>query len=311
MDIGSININITAATTCRDHLKDKFLKELLSNYCNSLDLILTTLSVPISFMAHGLRKSKAFHFSLQDANTMVMSGEGIKEKDPKKTAEELIKYFEDLLKDNDKNQIENAVNEIEKLIEQVPILRESYNNLGLNALVNSWTIFEAFAKDLWIYCLNNYPKKYLFNLLKNGKDTEQEIDGISGKNITIGLLAKYDFDISKNLGDLLSPKYDFTSVRGIKKSFKDLFALKDNEISFFDNPHLSQLEITRHLLVHNSGIIDADYLNRTNRMNEILKNKISLTIDETSDFINAGIETLKEIFLLADNKLTSANSRLA
>ena len=117
MDIGSININITAATNCRDDLKDKFLKELLSNYCNSLDLILTTLSVPISFMAHGLRKSKAFHFSLQDANTMVMNGEGIKENDPKKTAEELIKYFEDLLKNADKNQIENAVIEIEKLIE--------------------------------------------------------------------------------------------------------------------------------------------------------------------------------------------------
>lgn len=308
MDIGSININITAATICRDNLKDKLLKELLSNYCSSLDLILTTLSVPISFMAHGLRKSKAFHFSLQDANTMVMNGEGIKENDPKKTAEELIKYFEDLLKNNDKNQIENAITEIEKLIEQVPLLRESYNNLGLNALVNSWTIFEAFAKDLWVYCLNNYPKKYLFNLLKNSKDTEQEIEGISGKNITIGLLAKYDFDISKNLGDLLSSKYDFTSVRGIKKAYKDLFALKDNEVLFFDNSNLAQLEITRHLLVHSAGVIDSDYLNRTTKKNEILKDKISLTTEETSDLINAGIETLTEIFLIAENKLTTANS---
>ncbi|MGI9649996.1 hypothetical protein [Chryseobacterium sp. RLHN22] len=87
--------------------------------------------------------------------------------------------------------------------------------------------------------------------------------------------------------------------------------MKNNEISFFDNPYLSQLGITRHLLFYNAGNVDADYLNRTNRMNEILKDKISLTIEETSDLINAGIETLKKIFLLADNKLTTANSSLA
>ena len=85
MDIGSINIKITAATICRDNLKDKFLKELLSNYCSSLDLTLTTLSVPISFIYHGLRKSKAFHFSLQDAK--VMNGGGVKEKDQKRQHE--------------------------------------------------------------------------------------------------------------------------------------------------------------------------------------------------------------------------------
>lgn len=62
------------------------------------------------------------------------------------------------------------------------------------------------------------------------------------------------------------------------------------------------------MLVHRAGIIDTDYLNRTNRANEISKNKISLTAEETSDLINAGIETIKEIFLLADNKLKTVNS---
>lgn len=310
MDIGNIDINISIVTNCRDEIKDKFLRELLSKYCNSLDLILTTLSVPISFMAHGLRKSKAFHFSLQDANTIVMNGEGIKENDPKKSAEELIKYFEDLLKSNDKNQIENAVIEIEKLIETVPILSDSYNNLGLNAIVNSWTVFEAFTKELWVYSLNNYPKEFLFNLLKNVKDSEQEIDGIASKNISIGLLAKYDFDISKNLGDLLCPKYDFTGVKGIKKAFKDLFAFKADEILFFDNPSLSQLEITRHLLVHSAGIIDEDYLRRANKSKEFLKSKLTLTTEEASDLINSGIETIKALFLLVDHKLAIANSNL-
>ena len=305
MDIGKINIDISSATTCRDTLQDAALKSILTNYCNSIDLILTTLSVPISFMAHGLRKSKAFHFSLQDANTVVMNGEGIKENDPKKTAKELINYFEALLKSDKENMVDNAVNEIELLIDNVPILRDSYYNLGLNALVNSWTMFEAISKDIWIYCLNNFPKNYLFNLLRNGKEFDPEIEGSLGKNISIGLLAKYNFDISKNLGDLLSTKYDFTSIRGIKKAYKDLFELNEADLASLDNRNLTQLEITRHLFVHNAGIIDSDYLKRTQKKNETLKDKVQLTIEEAGDLINSSIEAMKELILIADVKINN------
>lgn len=305
MDIGKINIDITKATVCRDNLIDSNLKSILTNYCKSLDLILTTLAVPISFMAHGLRKSKAFHFSLQDANTVVMSGEGFQEKDPKKSAEELVSYFEDLIKTSQEKVIENASEEIKLLVAKVPILQESYTNLGLNALVNCWTLFEAISKDIWVYCLNNFSKEFLFNLLKNGKDFDQDIGGITGKNISIGLLAKYNFDISKNIGDLLVSKYDFTTVRGIKKSYKDLFELKDADISTLENKNLTQLEITRHLFVHNAGVIDMDYLKRSTKQNETLNTKVQITSTEAGELINSSIDAIQELVSLVDKRINS------
>ena len=305
MDIVKINIDITNATVCRDNLIDSNLKSILTNYCKSLDLILTTLAVPISFMAHGLRKSKAFHFSLQDANTVVMSGEGFQEKDPKKSAEELVSYFEDLIKTSQEKVIENASEEIKLLVAKVPILQESYTNLGLNALVNCWTLFEAISKDIWVYCLNNFSKEFLFNLLKNGKDFDQDIGGITGKNISIGLLAKYNFDISKNIGDLLVSKYDFTTVRGIKKSYKDLFELKDADISTLENKNLTQLEITRHLFVHNAGVIDMDYLKRSTKQNETLNTKVQITSTEAGELINSSIDAIQELVSLVDKRINS------
>ncbi|MBL0237894.1 MAG: hypothetical protein IPQ02_15115 [Saprospiraceae bacterium] len=303
MNIGKINIDITKATSCRDNLIDPNLKLILSKYCDSLGLVITTLAVPISFMAHGLRKSKAFHFSLQDADKVLMASDGFAENDPKKSAEELVSYFENLIKTSHEKVVENAIEEIELLVANVPILQESYNNLGLNTLVNCWTLFEAISKDIWIYSLNNFPKEFVFNLLKNRRDFDQEIEGITGKNISIGLLAKYDFDISKNIGDLLVSKYDFTTVRGIKNSYKDLFELKDADLAMLADKNLTQLEITRHLFVHNAGIIDSDYLKRSAKQDEIINTKIKLTSNEASDLINASIKGIHELACLIENKI--------
>jgi hypothetical protein len=210
-----------------------------------------------------------------------------------------------LIKTSHEKIVENAIEEIELLVANVPILQESYNNLGLNALVNCWTLFEAISKDIWVYCLNNFPKEFLFNLLKNGKDFDQEIEGIKGKNISIGLLAKYNFDISKNLGDLLVGKYDFTTVRGIKKSYKDLFELKDADLSTLENKNLTQLEITRHLFVHNAGVIDSDYLKRSAKQNESINTKVQITSTEAGDLINSSIDAIQELVVLVDKRINS------
>ncbi len=139
MDIGKIQWNIEIAEEHRDKMMNGPLKEILNKYCESLDQIVTTLAIPTSFMAHGLRKSKAFHFSVQDAMTVVLDKNGSKEKDPKKTAKELVQYFEELIVNKEKTIIDEASTEIELLINKVPMLKELYINFGLNALVNSWT----------------------------------------------------------------------------------------------------------------------------------------------------------------------------
>ena len=306
MNIGEIHWNIEVVEDLRDQLTNVELQKILNRYCESLDQIVTTLAVPTSFMAHGLRKSKAFHFSVQDAMTVVVNKDGQKENDPKKTAKELVEYFEKLILKHDENIVEHASIEIDLIMKNVPLLKQLYMNLGLNALVNSWTVFEAICKGLWVFCLNTYPKDFVFQVLNANKLNENEIFGLNGKQISIGLLAKYDFDISKNLGSILSPKYDFTSARGIKSSFKDLFNFKKNELHFFDNRSLNQLEITRHIVVHNAGRIDKEYLKRSKYDGEVLNEKLDLTSEEISDLVNAGIKTMRDLFLLVEKNLNNS-----
>ena len=119
-------------------------------------------------------------------------------------------------------------------------------------------------------------------------------------------MSKYDFNISNNLGDLLASKFDFTSVKGIKKSYQDLLQLNDTELTYFDDTNLLQLEIIRHILVHNAGRIDSDYLKRSSRKGEILNIRIELTAEEFNEYINCGIKALKSIFVFMDGRINNS-----
>ncbi len=88
----------------------------------------------------------------------------------------------------------------------------------------------------------------------------------------------------------------------IKKSFKDLFSLSNTEVEFMDNESLNQMEIIRHILVHNSGVIDNKYLSRSKRNNEEVGIQIELQIDEMNEMINASINAIINLFKLANAK---------
>lgn len=81
-----------------------------------------------------------------------------------------------------------------------------------------------------------------------------------------------------------------------------MFSLKDDEIEFMNNDNLNQLEIIRHILVHNSGVIDNKYLSRSKRKNEQLGVGIELKIDEMNKMINTSIHSIKNLLTLASEK---------
>jgi hypothetical protein len=122
----------------------------------------------------------------------------------------------------------------------------------------------------------------LSNILK--ESDKNNIDGISGKSISIELLGKYEFNLNNKLGEILSNKYDFTGCSGIKKAFIDLDKKKKDKLNFLDNPIAYKLEITRNLIVHNAGIIDNEYLKKTSIPDQILGELIDLNIEQYNQF---------------------------
>jgi hypothetical protein len=308
MRIDKIEFNIEKAKASRDAISNLDLKPFMTNYCISLNQILTTLAVPYMFMTVGYQKGMLKNMPYTTGLNELEKLDGYKEKDPKKHAKAIVKHFEKKIKESDTQSFELAEEEINQLLEKAPPLIDAYRTLGLNSLVNSWTIFEAFSKDLWKFILNKEPQKLIGHLLKSNNSSLNEIEGINGKQISINLLSKYSFNLSNHLGDILAPKYDFTSAKGIKTAFKELLNLEKEALPFLDDKDLKQLEITRHLIVHNAGIIDDDYLRRSSMENEKLNDRLTISHIDAGNMINASVGSVVGLISLLEEKTKTANT---
>lgn len=301
MKLEDASIDIDTIRNIDTDLTVDFLKVINSRYCDSVDQILTMLSSPLILMTFAMAKVKESHLSIQNA---VKLGFFINNplKDPKDTANYLVNFFQEALDKENENLVEDAQKESNLLYEKSEEIRNCFNNIGLNALVNSWTLFESFSKDIWIKTLNDYPI-FFNNKIINTKGENDSV--VNNKTIPLNLLSKYNYNISNHLGEILSSKYDFTGVEGIKKAYKDLLDLEDSQISYLNENQILQLEICRHIIVHNAGIIDSRYISRSKRQNEVINQKLLLDISEINDMINYSINCIKQTILLVDKKINN------
>jgi hypothetical protein len=301
MKLEDAHIDIDSIKTIAEELRSDKLKTIHERYCSSVEQILTLISSPLIFMTLAMSKVKEDHLSIQNAVKLGFLFNN-PPKEPKDAAKQLVKFFEEELKKANENIVNDAHIESMKLYEKSEEIRNCFNNIGLNALVNSWTLFEAYSKDIWIKVLDDNPQ-FLSQKIINNKS---EIDsGVNGKTIPLSILSKYNYNISGHLGEILSVKYDFTSVDGIKRAFKDLLNLDDQELCFLSDTKINQLEICRHIIVHNAGLIDTKYLTRSKRTNEVVNQKLQLDITEINDMINESIKCTKQLLLLTDRRINN------
>jgi len=297
LKLENINIDLESIKEISDELNSS-LKDIHLRYCDSIEQILTLISSPLIFMSFAMGKVKESHLSIEKA---VKLGFFINNppKEPKDAAKHLVDFFQESIKTANETVVEDSIRESNNLYENNPEIRKCFENIARNAIVNTWTLFETYSKEIWVKSFNENPN-FINSAIINTKNNLNS--PILDKNIPLNLLSKYGFDVSNHLGEILSVKYDFTGCNGIKKSFRDLLNLKDNEIEFMDNENLNQMEITRHILVHNSGVIDNKYLIRSKRNNEKIGIPIELEIEEISNMINSSINSIKDLFKLANKK---------
>ena len=287
----------------RDTIEEGKIKDLLDNYYKSLKSILYTANVPFLCMMAGYEKAMLKFLPLAEAGKRIPDLFKNEKKDPKTEAIELVQHFEKKIMESMKEGESVMGDKLVDFITNDEQFRNAYYSIIHGTLVNTWTIFEAISKDLWRFILNNFPDKF-FHSVVNSKDKNfNSIEGLSGKQISVALLSKYEFNLSNSLGDLISPRYDFTSPKGIKSAYKHLFNCDLNDLNFLDNRHLLQLENIRHLMVHNAGTIDEEYLKRSTYENEELGEDLRIEANQLDDLINSNIDAIIGLFKLVNNKL--------
>lgn len=303
MKLDKIAFEIEVLEESLKKLRNKRLIEIAQNYRINFEQILVITAVPLFLMTHGYKSLKHFQYWLQGS----MATKNVGKEKTAKAKKEIEDYIKKKMIEENDDHVKIAGEEIQKLREKYEFLTNAFRSIGLNTIVNSWTIFESTTIEIWTFLLNEYPKLFIHNLLRRFDSKDQEIEGILGKNISISLLAKFNFNISNNLGDLLVGKYDFTSTSGIKRAFSDLLNISNSELDFLTTTDLMQLEITRHLIVHKAGKIDSDYLKRSNRKNEKELSDINLSDQDLNNFCNAAIFAGNTLINLVDEKITTVH----
>ena len=275
----NIVLDYTEAEELSKLLEDKFLSELALYFAKGYENLISTYAIPLAIMSQGVMTMFTFENTLKAA---IETKTELKLETP-----EAQKAFAKYQKESQKKSSKVSAKKLKELSKKTPFIENAVNILALNSMVNAWTNFETLSKDIWIHLLNSYPHKFVQGAINHSANNE--IEGIKNKNISISLLRKYNFTIENHLGEILEKKFDFTSVRGIKKSFTTILDTNKYDMSFLDDPLLSQLEITRHLVVHKAGITDREYLKRSIYKNEKNNSILNLSAKRTSRQMNSAI----------------------
>ncbi len=184
---------------------------------------------------------------------------------------------------------------------RVDLYRSSLRSLILAVISEAWTAFETLATDGWEAVLNARPLPLAQNALTVLSPSSESSD-ISRKHISVGLLAKYAFDLRNNMGTVMKSRFDFTSVSGIGRAFTSVFGKTKELEEVVGNHHLSALEASRHLIVHRAGIVDDEFRRRT-ASSAPLGSPFPLEGDTTKTLVNAAAESGVKLLSVCDDWL--------
>jgi hypothetical protein len=124
-------------------------------------------------------------------------------------------------------------------------------------LTGIWTAFEALAEEIWIAALNAHPRGLaeLEGMKKKGAADERKIE--------LHFLQRYGYDLSKNMGTILSKRFSFDKLEDIRRAYAEAKFEGEMPIQeIFAQKSLDVLSLTRHVIVHNGGLVDETYLRR-------------------------------------------------
>jgi hypothetical protein len=135
-------------------------------------------------------------------------------------------------------------------------------SLTFARIVFAWTAFECMAADMWEVAVNDKAVELGHPAFQHLSQDFIGNEGITTKNVAVGILARYGFDLRNALGTVLRSKFDFTSVAGIQGGYEAAFGKAARLVEILGDKELIRLEVTRHVVVHRAGIVDGEYVRR-------------------------------------------------
>ena len=260
--LDGIDIDVTAAAEAAKSIHSPDLRPIAAVFARNVDELLTLLSLPLILLTVGASSGHSLVFFTQALVRTKNVDKWHESEEARAEVEAEARRLAEAARDDPKfRPVDEAKAQLTYLIEHHD-LEGPARALLYAACSSAWSSLECAAKDAWIAALNSRPFQLAQPALTKLPD-EPAIDGLTGKQVSVGLLARHGFDLRNSLGTLLSPKFDFTSVSGIRTAYEAAFGRSSELNKLLSVPELSHLEATRHLVVHRAGLVDEEYIRRT------------------------------------------------
>jgi hypothetical protein len=286
---GGDTFKTDALTTGLKKVRIRGIKQLGTKFRDNLKLVESIAMLPHALLAREHYLRALVPYEVQAA---------VKARLQKKDfAEARKEIFQSQVLPKKRAKVKEAVDSAEKaflrlLQDDWGGLRSTYEALLFSGTVWIWCSFEVLMKELWELALNyggDYASKHVVTRLST-LEHAGSTDFLRGRYISLDYLAKHGYNISTKLGTVLSPKFDFTSVNGIKEAYSSAFPKSANIRDALDNKGLIGLEATRSVVVHNAGIIDEEFSKKVNASNSEIGKRLQLSTRKLCDYADSSID---------------------
>ena len=298
--LDNIAIEVDDPREIAKSLKSKVLQPVADVYAKNTYDVLGLLALPHATLHTGileLQRNKFFIQAVAELKLMLTSKDNVEK--VKERAKQLLKQAQsDKESPDNPFKITNRI--IGDLLEHTEV-SDAARALLFAGITTGWAAFESAAKDIWTIALNASPTALGQPALMK-MATEKESEGLTAKQISVGLLAKHGFDLRNKLGSLLAEKFDFTGVSGIHTAYASAFGKKSQFDFILDEQRLATLEATRHLIVHRAGFADEEYIKRTKDSTPV-GNQIHLDGERVCDLVNSSIAIYCKLIKQVDDFL--------
>lgn len=278
------------------------LKELANRLCETIDRIRFMVIIPEQFLINEqmtLRMALRFYRDRLVAalKTGTLGSTDTLTDDEREAYEAALKeLYEKTASDLEQEDLfeewlSRAMREKPHVIEQLQ-MDKPYKSLLYSGLIWAWISFEVFASDLWEAVVNMSAGKVRSRILR--------LVSAARPTIKVDHIAKYNLDLRGRLGTVMRDGCDFTSLGGIQKAYAVVFPKSQSISDALGKIELVQLEASRHLIVHRSGIVDDEFLRKTNL--KLKKgHELPVTDKQVLDYCNLTVEVALALLVAAES----------
>jgi len=298
--LDGLEIAVEEAKQAADSIRSPALQPIASVFARNVDELLNLLSLPLALVLVGRFEVNR----LADYTRAIARTEGAERWQESEEVKARVEAEVNRLRDERAAKAQSRSPELVEAKQQLEHLLGDHGLEGsARALLyagasSAWSFLECAVKDAWIAALNVRPVELAHSALENVPDIPV-VDGLSGKQVSVGLLARHGFDLRDKLGTLLAPKFDFTSPSGIRAACSAAFGKLPGLDDALADPRLRRLEATRHLVVHRAGVIDEEYLRRTGD-GAAIGSQLVVDGPAVSELANAAISAGSKVLRLVD-----------